>query len=164
MFSPYVPLVYCPSRSFVTNGNIFLHAQNHQSTGVAQILYSFKNVRRLSQINAMPNEAQRIYHEKKYYSDILKDPDALKEYMDDARESYNRALQVGGDIIEKQTVTFDNCLFIDNSVGPEGLLTQDGVIYVASPSNEVIIKNCTFKNNDYANPVNGVGRYFKVFF
>jgi hypothetical protein len=135
---------------------LFLSTQNHKSTGVAQILYAFKNTRRLSQISAMPNEDQRIYHQKKYYSDILKDPVALKEYMENARETYDRALQVGGDVIQVQTVTFEDCLFIGNSVGPEGVLTQDGVIFVASPSNVVILKNCTFQDNDYGSPVNGV--------
>jgi hypothetical protein len=107
----------------------------------------------------MPNEAQRLYHQKKYYSDIMKDPDALKEYVEEAQESYDRALQVGGDTIEVQTVNFENCLFIGNSVGPEGQLTQDGVIYVASPSNIVNIQNCTFKNNNFASPVNGVRQF-----
>jgi hypothetical protein len=106
----------------------------------------------------MPNKAERLYHERKYYSNVLEDPAAMKEYVEDARASYDRALQVGGDIIEKQVVTFENCVFVNNSVGPEGGLTQDGVIYVASPSNELIIKNCTFKNNDFGDPVNGVSR------
>ena len=127
------------------------------------MIYSYSNTRRLSQIHAIPNEAERLHHERKYYSEILKDPVAMKEHMEEARTGYERSLQVSGDILEKQVATFENCVFAGNAVGPEGVLTQDGIIFVASSSNEVILKNCIFKNNSYGSPVNGVSRPLQQF-
>jgi hypothetical protein len=76
----------------------------------------------------------------------------------DTPARYDRALQVGGSVITTQSVTFENCLFIGNSIGPTGVSTYDGMITVVSSSNEVSIRNCTFQNNTYADPVNGVSR------
>jgi hypothetical protein len=82
-----------------------------------------------------------------------------KESKKNSDTFYDRSLQVGGDVIKKQSVTFENCLFVGNSVGPEGVSTYDGIITVVSSSNDVTIKNCTFQNNAYGDPVNGVSRF-----
>jgi hypothetical protein len=63
---------------------------------------------------------------------------------------------VGGALPRLQVVTFDRCLFVNNKSGPQGRLTQDGVIEAFSFSNSVIIKDTVFDNNDYSQPVNGV--------
>jgi hypothetical protein len=120
------------------------------------MFYSFTTTRRLSEINAMSDGTKKLGHLLNYYSSLMKDPKALAEHNEANRRSYQRALQVGGDVIERQTVTLDNCLFISNSAGPEGALTQDGLIYIAEVSNSVIIKNTTFENNDFSKPANGV--------
>jgi hypothetical protein len=92
----------------------------------------------------------------KYYSDLLRNPKALAKYTADAARSHDRRLQ-GGDILEMQDVTFDSCLFESNKIGPDSTLTIDGIIYVASKFNSLIVKNSVFKDNDFSVPVNGVG-------
>jgi hypothetical protein len=118
--------------------------------------YSFTSTRRLSEIDAMPDGTNKLGHLLNYYSNLMKDPKALAEQNDANRRGHQTALRVGGDVMERQTVTFENCLFISNSAGPEGPLTQDGLIYIAEVSNSVIIKNCIFENNDFSKPANGV--------
>jgi hypothetical protein len=121
--------------------------------------YSLASTRRLSEINAMSDGANKLGHLLNYYSNLMKDPKALGEYNEANRRSHQRALQVGGGAIKRQTVTFDNCLFTSNSAGPDGEITQDGLIYVSEISNELIVKNTTFENNDFSKPVNGVSSY-----
>jgi hypothetical protein len=104
----------------------------------------------------MSDGTNKLGHLLNHYSNLMKDTKALAEHNDANRRSHQRALQVGGDVMERQTVTFENCLFISNSAGPEGPLTQDGLIYIAEVSNSVIIKNCIFENNDFSKPANGV--------
>jgi hypothetical protein len=118
--------------------------------------YSFTSTRRLSEINAMPDGTNRLGQLLNYFSNLMKDSKALAEHNDANRRGHQRALQIGVGVMERQTVTFENCLFISNSAGPEGPLTQDGLIYVAEVSNSVIIKNCIFENNDFSKPANGV--------
>jgi hypothetical protein len=84
---------------------------------------------------------------------------ATNQYEVDGNAFFDRTLQVGGDVIETQSVTFENCLFIGNTVGPDGAGTFAGIMTVISASNEVTIKNSTFQSNSYGDPVNGVSRF-----
>jgi hypothetical protein len=90
-----------------------------------------------------------------FHSNILKDATS-NQYQKEAHTLHRRELLNGGDFLERQVVTFENCLFQNNSIGPEGDGTNDGVIYTLLSSNDLILKSCTFKNNNYAAPLNGV--------
>jgi hypothetical protein len=109
----------------------------------------------------MPEESDKMGQLMKYYHDILHDPIAFQKFKDDAARSHQRRLQ-GGDILELQNVTMDGCLFENNRHGPDGILTIDGIIYVAAASNELHIRNSIFRNNSFTKPVNGV-RFAKFY-
>ena len=89
------------------------------------------------------------------YYNIFRNPIEFQKFKDDAARSHQRRLQ-GGGILELQNVTFDGCLFENNGHGPESLATFDGMINVASPSNELHMRDTIFRNNIFTNSVKGV--------
>jgi hypothetical protein len=103
----------------------------------------------------MSEESDTMGHLMKYYYDVLHDPAAFQKFKDDAARSHQRRLQ-GGDILRFQIVTIDGCVFENNYHGPDGVLTIDGLIYVAAASNELHIRNSIFRGNSFTKPVNGV--------
>ena len=106
-------------------------------------------------ITAKSEGSKKIGELMKYYYDILHDPIEFQKFKDDAARSHQRRLQ-GGGILELQNVTFDGCLFENNGHGPESLATFDGMINVASPSNELHMRDTIFRNNIFTNSVKGV--------
>lgn len=50
----------------------------------------------------------------------------------------------------------DSCLFQFNIAGPAGSQVKDGIINSLGTSNDVVLKSCTFTNNDFSSPQNGV--------
>jgi hypothetical protein len=131
--------------------------KNHQNSGIMPVIYSYAGAssRKLKAIMAIPEgNNKKVGRLIKYYSEILHDPVALAKYRDDAERGHERQLQ--GDIIKMQTVTVDGCLFEDNDQGPDSVLTIDGLIYVAGPSNQLTVKNSIFRRNSFTSPVNGV--------
>jgi hypothetical protein len=94
----------------------------------------------------------------------LKDPQALNQYNDDARNVDRRQLQASADTLTEQVVTFKNCLFLNNAIGPGNGEAHDGVISITSEFNKVNLENCTFMGNDFGDPLNGVSSYVIVFF
>lgn len=103
----------------------------------------------------MPEETDKMGLVMKYYHDIMHDPVAFQKFKDDSARSHQRRLQ-GGEIVEVQNVTIDGCVFENNRHGPDGILTIDGIIYVAAASNELHIRNSIFRSNSFTKPVNGV--------
>ena len=86
---------------------------------------------------------------------MLHDPASFEGFHENALRNHKRNLQ-GGDVLELQTVTIDGCLFENNRHGPNTELTKDGMIHISDPSNELIVINTIFRNNSFAEPVDGV--------
>ena len=100
----------------------------------------------------MPDDSNKVGQLIHYHSQELK----TARNNAGNRVKNQRELQVSGDVLQRQVVTFDNCIFRHNGNGPEGSLTQDGIMEAFSKFNDIIIKNSTFENNDFSQPVNGV--------
>lgn len=87
----------------------------------------------------------------KYYADLLSNTTLEK----DTSRSRNRFLEEG-EVSRTQNVTVDGCLFENNFRGSESSFAINGVLYLATASNQITIKNSIFRNNDYANQDAGV--------
>ena len=56
------------------------------------------------------------------------------------------------EIKERCQVTFDSCLFFNNTLGPASPITQNGVILVEETFHDVIFKKCLFLENIFYAP------------
>ena len=90
-----------------------------------------------------------------YYTDVLSDTEVLASLQREASKDRNRLLQ-DGEEIKTQRVTLDGCLFDSNFRGSDSRFTFNGVIYLATASNQITIKNSFFRNNNFANQADGV--------
>lgn len=109
--------------------------------------------RRLKNIASTPSKDQNNLITK-YYADVLSNPKALASFEREASRNQNRLLQEG-EAIAMQKVTVDGCLFESNVRGSGVGFSFNGVIYLATVSNQITIKNSIFRNNNYANQADG---------
>lgn len=87
---------------------------------------------------------QQSGHLVNYYAQLLQDPEQLE-----ALQEHNRALQTIEGSERRQLTTFDSCVFDFNTYGERTTATNWGVIGAETNSNDVVIKNCVFENNDF---------------
>ena len=133
------------------------NSKNHQNAGVIQLLYCATCVRLRGLNNIVTTSSSNEKHTQimKYYADLLSKPNALSTSHENPSRSRNRLLQEG-EVSATQNVTIEGCLFENNFRGSESSFAVNGVIYLATASNQITIKNSIFRNNDFANQENGV--------
>jgi hypothetical protein len=151
------PLYLVVHRLFSHNPTYSFGLKNHQNTAALLLTYcdSCSRMRQLRTISSATGYEDQHSRTMKYYTDVLGNPKALVGLQREASSSRNRLLQQGEEIMT-QRVTLDGCLFENNFRGSESALTFNGVIYLATTSNQITIKNSIFRNNNFANEVDGV--------
>lgn len=112
-------------------------------------------MRQLRTIALTPGYENQYSRIMKYYTDVLNNPKVIASFQRDATRSRNRLLQ-GGEEINAQRVTLDGCLFDNNVRGSDSSSMSNGVIYIATTSNEITIKNSIFRNNNFASQDDGI--------
>jgi hypothetical protein len=131
--------------------------KNHQNNGALQLVYcdSCSSTRQLKTVKSTSGTGTHHSYVSKYYIDLLGNPKALASLQREASRSRNRCLQDNKEI-KTQLVTLDGCLFDNNFRGSESGYTFNGVIYLATASNDINVKNTIFRNNNFANRADGV--------
>ena len=122
--------------------------KSHQNNGVIQLLYCdscFRLRKLMSNMDHENKHSQLV----RYYADLLTNTDALATLDKDSSRSRKRFLQEG-EVAKTQNVTVDGCLFENNFRGSESGFADNGVIFIATASNQITIKNSIFRNNDFA--------------
>jgi hypothetical protein len=110
-------------------------------------------MRQLKAAASLPGHAMHYSRTMKYYTDVLSNSKSLASLQREASRSQKRLLQ-DDEEMKIQLVTLDGCLFENNVRGSER--TFNGVIYLATTSNQITVKNSIFRNNDFSNQVDGV--------
>ena len=108
--------------------------------------------RRLAEIAAMKDENYKLGHTITFFTNLLKDPAALSEYREAVRleQEEKRQLQTSSGI-RRQVVTFDGCLFKNNTYGEKSDITNYGVISTVTFTGDIIVKESIFEYNDFGN-------------
>ena len=116
--------------------------KNQRNTGVILGLLA-PNFRRLNSVAATVFDVEQQL--KTYYTSLK----AAEAMLDETRD-----LQGSTDDL-KQVLVFENCLFQNNSHGPDSPMIEDGVI-TSLDLTDVVLKSCIFQNNNYSQPKRGV--------
>jgi hypothetical protein len=119
--------------------------------------------RKLNAIASLPNGRDKTKCIMTYYQSILQDPVTLESLKEDDSMSHQRRLQ-SGDSLELQKVTVEGCIFENNGQGPATPITINGVIWLASANNELVLSNSIFRNNTYTEPTDGVRCFLSLYF
>lgn len=119
-----------------------LSLKNQRNTGVILGLLE-PNFRRLNDVAATVSDVEQQW--KTYYTSLK----ATEAILDGKRD-----LQGSIDDL-RQVLVFENCLFQNNSHGPDSPIIEDGII-TSLALTDVVLKSCIFQNNNYSQPKRGV--------
>jgi len=128
---------------------LFPTNQAHSNFGAVSLLYFVGTGRRL--LHEMNNrmlltEQARVQHEIAYYTNLLKDPQAMEEFRNETQYDHcdERNLQMD-DL--RQRVTFSGCKFESNTYGENSTVTNYGAIAAESKDNDLVVRESIFLGN-----------------
>lgn len=141
--------------------------QDHKNLGTISLVYNpiiDSSTRRLTEFDEYEMSILGDYSMNSYSRAFLNHYFANDNvgYYDN---NFGRRMQTTDDVLDddmnatalsydgsKLLVTFDNCLFYNNSLGEPGPVTANGIIVVHDLYHDVVFEECLFINNKFNYP------------